>query len=65
MVVLGAVAIASSRVEPIEEIRVRLATAAELAPAGLVAAPDCGLGYLTTELAMIKLEHLAEAAHSI
>ena len=64
-VILGAVAIASSRVEPVEEIRARLVEAADLAPAGVVAAPDCGLGYLPADLARVKLLHLAEAAHSL
>ncbi len=65
MVILGAVAIATSRVEPVQAIRRRLGEAAELAPAGLMAAPDCGLGYLGTELALTKLRNLAEAAHSL
>ncbi len=64
-VVLGAVAIASSRVEPVDAIRARLAEARDLAPAGVIAAPDCGLGYLGTELALTKLRHLAEAAHQL
>ncbi len=64
-VILGAVEIASSRIETVEEIRSRLSTAAERAPAGLIAAPDCGLGYLGTGLALAKLRHLAEAAHSL
>ena len=64
-VVLGAVAIASSRVEPVEEIRARLATAARLAPAGVIAAPDCGLGYLSRELAEAKLTNLVAAARDL
>ncbi len=65
MVILGAVAIARSRLEPVEEIRRRLGQAAELAPAGLMAAPDCGLGYLGRNLALAKLRHLAAAAHDL
>lgn len=64
-VILGAVAIASSRLEPVAEIRARLGDAAERAPAGVIAAPDCGLGYLPTELALAKLRNLSEAAHSL
>ncbi len=64
VVMLGAVAIASSRLEPVAEIRARLATALDLSPAGVIAAPDCGLGYLPADLALAKLVHLAEAAHS-
>lgn len=64
-VIVGAIAIATSGVEPVVEIRARLATAAELAPAGVIAAPDCGLGFLGTELALTKLRNLAAAAHSL
>jgi len=64
-VILGVVAIARSRVESVAEIRDRLRAAAERAPAGIIAAPDCGLGYLGRDLAVEKLRNLAEAAHSI
>ncbi len=64
-VMLGVVAIASSRLESVEEIRVRLAEALERAGGEVIAAPDCGLGYLPTELALAKLRNLATAAHSI
>jgi len=64
-VIFGAVAIARSRVESVDEIRARLAAAAEVAPAGIIAAPDCGLGYLGRDLAVTKLRNLAEAARSL
>jgi 5-methyltetrahydropteroyltriglutamate--homocysteine methyltransferase len=64
-VILGVVAIAKSRVEPVEEIRARLAAAlAHIDAARLIAAPDCGLGLLGRDLALAKLRNLAEAAHS-
>lgn len=65
-VILGVVAIAKSRVEPVEEIRARLLAALEHIDAGrLIAAPDCGLGLLDRDLALAKLRNLAEAAHGI
>ena len=65
-VIFGAVAIANSRVEPVEEIRERLLQALEHIDAErLVAAPDCGLGLLGRELAMAKLKNLGDAARSI
>ncbi len=65
-VILGVVAIAKSRVEPVEEIRERLDAALEHIDAGrLIAAPDCGLGLLGRELTLQKLRNLSEAAHSL
>jgi 5-methyltetrahydropteroyltriglutamate--homocysteine methyltransferase len=65
-VILGVVAIAKSRVEPVEEIRARLAAAlAHIDAARLIAAPDCGLGLLGRDLALAKLRNLCEAAHSL
>jgi len=64
-VIFGAVAIATSQVESVEQIRRRLGEAAELAVGGVIAAPDCGLGYLGRELAITKLRNLSEAAHSL
>ena len=64
-VILGVVAIAKSRVEPVEEIRGRLAKALEHIDAErLIAAPDCGLGLLGRELARSKLANLCAAAKS-
>lgn len=65
-VILGVVAIAQSRLEPVAEIRDRLREALEHLPAErLVAAPDCGLGYLGRDLARAKLRNLAAAASSL
>jgi 5-methyltetrahydropteroyltriglutamate--homocysteine methyltransferase len=65
-VILGVVAIAKSRVEPIEEIRARLEAAlAHIDAERLIAAPDCGLGILGRELALAKLRNLVEAAKSL
>ncbi len=65
-VVLGVVAIAKSRVEPVHEIRERLRQALEhIDKQRLVAAPDCGLGLLGRDLAREKLRCLCEAASSL
>jgi 5-methyltetrahydropteroyltriglutamate--homocysteine methyltransferase len=65
-VIFGAVAIAQSRVESVEEIRLRLQAALQHIDAErLVAAPDCGLGLLGRGLALEKLRNLALAAHSL
>lgn len=65
-VVLGVVAIAKSRIETTEEIVGRLKAARAYLPADqLVAAPDCGLGYLSRDQAMAKLRALSDAAHSV
>ncbi len=65
-VILGVVAIAKSRVEPVEQIVGRLKAARAYLPADrLQAAPDCGLGYLSRDLAMSKLRNLTDAAHSV
>ena len=62
-VILGVVAIAKSRVEPVEEIRARLATALDHIDAErLIAAPDCGLGLLGRDLALEKMTNLCAAA---
>ena len=65
-VILGVVAIAKSRVEPVEEIRARLRDALlHIDAARLVAAPDCGLGLLGRDLARQKLRNLCAAAKSM
>lgn len=65
-IIFGAVAIAKSRVEPVEEIRERLQAALEHIDAErLLAAPDCGLGLLGRDLAMAKLRNLSAAARSV
>ncbi len=65
-VILGVLAIARSRVEEPEAIRVRLQAALEhIDPHRLLAAPDCGLGLLGPELAKQKLQALCQAAASL
>ena len=65
-VILGSVAIATSRVEPVEEIAERLSGALEHIDRGrLIAAPDCGLMMLDRDLAMQKLGNLCAAADSV
>lgn len=61
-VVLGVVAIARSRVEPPAEIAARLGVARRYLPdERLIAAPDCGLGFLPRELAVAKLRAITGA----
>lgn len=65
-IVLGSVKIASSRVESVDEIRSRLQEVLTVLPADrLVVAPDCGLGFLPTELAKQKLRNMVQAAKSL
>lgn len=65
-VILGSVAIATSRVESVGEIANRLLSALDHIDADrLVAAPDCGLAMLDRELAMKKLHRMCKAARSI
>jgi 5-methyltetrahydropteroyltriglutamate--homocysteine methyltransferase len=65
-VILGVVAIAKSRVEPIDEIAERLRDAlGHIDRDRLVAAPDCGLGLLGRDLARAKLKNLCAAAAAV
>ena len=65
-VIFGVVAVAKSRLEPVDEIRDRLRAALGHIDAGrLIAAPDCGLGLLGRDLARAKLRNMCEAAHSL
>ena len=65
-IILGSVAIASSRLESVEEIRHRIQQALNhIDKDRLLAAPDCGLMMLDRSLAMQKLKNLCDAAHSI
>jgi 5-methyltetrahydropteroyltriglutamate--homocysteine methyltransferase len=60
------IAIARSRLEPAEEIRARLQAAQDhIDPQRLLAAPDCGLGFLGPTLTRDKLRALTAAAHSL
>jgi len=65
-VILGVVAIAKSEVESVEQIRERLRAALQhINPQRLMAAPDCGLGMLSRELALGKIKNLCIAAGSV
>jgi 5-methyltetrahydropteroyltriglutamate--homocysteine methyltransferase len=65
-VLLGVIAIARSRVEEVEAVRARLKAALDYVdPHRLVAAPDCGLGFLGRDLTRRKLRVLSEAARSL
>jgi len=65
-IVLGSIAVASSRLESSDEIAERLADALEhIDPNRLIAAPDCGLIMLNRDLAMNKLRNLCAAARSV
>ncbi|MEO3413822.1 cobalamin-independent methionine synthase II family protein [Roseovarius sp. CAU 1744] len=64
--IVGFVTVASSRVEPVEEIRGRMIEVLQHLPADrLIAAPDCGLGFLGRDLAMKKLKNMCAAAKSV
>ena len=65
-VIFGVVAIAKSHIESVEEIQGRLSQALKHIDADrLLAAPDCGLGFLSREQSIQKLSNLAKAAKSI
>jgi len=65
-VILGSVAIAASRLETVEDIVDRLASALDhIDRDRLVVAPDCGLAMLDRDLAMKKLRVMCEAARSV
>ena len=62
-VIFGAVAIASSRLETVDEVRERLQAAMNhIDRDRLVVAPDCGLGLLTPKPAENKLRVICQAA---
>ena len=65
-VIFGSVAIARSRVEPVEEIAARLEAALQHIDANrLLVAPDCGLGYLSETLVRAKVSNMVKAARSM
>ena len=65
-VILGVVAVAKSALEPVEDIAARLNQALEHIDADrLIAAPDCGLGLFSRDLARQKLGHLSTAARAV
>ena len=64
--IVGFITVASSRVESVDEIRARMEHILTLLPADrLIAAPDCGLGFLGRDLAMTKLKNMVAAARSV
>jgi len=64
-IIFGLIKIASSEVEEVEEIRTRIKDCLNHIDAErLIAAPDCGLGYLSRDVAKIKLRNLSAAAKS-
>ena len=65
-VIFGAVAIAQSRIETVDEIRQRLSDALDHIDAErLMVAPDCGLGLLSRQQAVAKLTNLCAAARTL
>lgn len=64
--IVGFVAVASSQVETADEIEARMRDVLRHIPAErLIAAPDCGLGFLGRDLAMTKLANMCKAAQAI
>jgi len=62
-VIFGAIAVAKSRVETVEEVAARLTAAlGHIDRDRFVVAPDCGLGLLPPELAEAKLQVMCKAA---
>ena len=62
-VIFGVIKIASSKMETVEEIESRIQEALKfISKEQLIAAPDCGLGHLSRELAMKKLKIMSVAA---
>ena len=65
-VIFGTIAIASSRLETADEIAARLIAALDHIDARrLIAAPDCGLGFLGRDLAQQKMMNLSAAARAV
>ena len=62
-IIFGTIAIARSRLESVEEVTGRIKGALEhIDRDRLVIAPDCGLGFLSEELAAAKLDVMCRAA---
>ena len=65
-VIFGFIDIAKSRMESVEEVRVRIKDSLEhIDEHRLIAAPDCGLGFFTREQAIEKMTILTKAAKTI
>ena len=61
-VIFGLIKIASSKIETVEEIEVRIVEALKnISKDQLIAAPDCGLGHLSRDLAIKKLKIMSQA----
>ena len=64
--IVGFVRVASSRLETSEEIAERMSQVLDHIPSErLIAAPDCGLGFLGRDLTMAKLRALSKAARAV
>ena len=62
-IIFGFIKIASSKIETVEEIEKRIHEVVKfISKEQLIAAPDCGLGHLSRELAMKKLKIMSLAA---
>ena len=65
-VIFGAIAIARSKVESVEDVKKRVEVALKyIDPERLVLAPDCGLGYLTDAIIEAKLKVMVEVAKNL
>ncbi len=62
-IIFGVIKIASSKIETVEEVESRIKEALKfISKEQLIAAPDCGLGHLSRELAMQKLKIMTLSA---
>ncbi|MEM7345891.1 MAG: cobalamin-independent methionine synthase II family protein [Chloroflexota bacterium] len=65
-VILGVIAIASTKIEPVDQITARLREALNHIDADrLMVAPDCGLGMLPQALVRVKLQNMCAAARAV
>ena len=65
-IIFGLIKIASSEIEDTEEIRSRIYDCLNhIDKERLIAAPDCGMGYLSREMAKQKLKNLTQAVKDI
>ena len=65
-IMVGVLDLSTERVETIEEVADRIRAALRhVAPERLIPAPDCGMKYLTREVAFAKLRSLAGAAAKV
>jgi 5-methyltetrahydropteroyltriglutamate--homocysteine methyltransferase len=65
-VVLGVIDLGTNAVEPAEEVARRIrAGLNHVGPDRLVVAPDCGMKYLSRDVAFGKLRSLVEGAHIV